>query len=624
MKCFRLLFVLILFLLTHVSFSQNDKKIDSLTIELKNATQDSIRLKIFEKLFSEEIYSNPTNAKKHATQAMNIAKKIGKENSYNQAIYAIGNYYFIVQEQDSSKYYYQKALRLAEKNNDLAMIAKSISSLALMERDQNKAIKMRDSAGQIYLELKNYLNYAINIGAKAQLINNMGDHTEAYRQSLEALRILDTIDSEPYRKADINVQLAKIEEKRNNRKEAIKYYEDALEIYLKTDDFVYQSNAYVEIGFTYFNEKQYDEAIINLEKGLQLAKKFKLKNNYSRALAYLGVSHLHKNSYEKAREYLKAGIEFDNRLKRNGPSTFKLIHLARLESSVNNYSKSLKYFNEALQMALVSSNKRLERDIYRSRSFTYEEMGNYKMALKESKLYIKLRDSIQKAYKNQEIEDLKIKYQTEKKEAALALQKEEIKTLNEKAKVDRLNKTLYAGGAVGGVLLSGLLFFGFRQRMKKNKIEREKQEEIYKQEIEFKKKELASQTLHLVQKNSFLTELKENLENLKNSPDKFKMEFKRLVMLLKKESSGDKDWEVFKSYFAEVHDNFDNKLKSVYADISEKEIRLASFLKMNLSTKEIADMLNVLPDSVLKSKYRLKKKLNLDKETDLYQYLSSL
>lgn len=95
-------------------------------------------------------------------------------------------------------------------------------------------------------------------------------------------------------------------------------------------------------------------------------------------------------------------------------------------------------------------------------------------------------------------------------------------------------------------------------------------------------------------------------------------------MLLKKESAEDKDWEVFKSYFTEVHNNFDMKLKAVYPEISEKEIRLASFLRMNLSTKEIASMLNVLPDSVLKSKYQLKKKLKLDKETDLNHFLDAL
>jgi DNA-binding NarL/FixJ family response regulator len=168
------------------------------------------------------------------------------------------------------------------------------------------------------------------------------------------------------------------------------------------------------------------------------------------------------------------------------------------------------------------------------------------------------------------------------------------------------------------------LFFGFRQRIKKNKIEREKQEAIYQQEIEHKQKELASQTLHLVQKNTFIQELMENLENIKNSPEKFKMEFRRIVMLLKKENASDKDWEVFKSYFTDVHNDFDQKLKTIYPDISEKEIRLAAFLRMNLTTKEIAATLNVLPDSILKSKYRLKKKLGLDKETDLGTFLNSL
>ncbi|WP_299362050.1 hypothetical protein [Winogradskyella sp.] len=174
------------------------------------------------------------------------------------------------------------------------------------------------------------------------------------------------------------------------------------------------------------------------------------------------------------------------------------------------------------------------------------------------------------------------------------------------------------------ITITGLLYFGFRQRIKKTKIEREKQEEIYKQEIAFKKKELASQTLHLVQKNTFIQELKENLEKIRKSPELFKVEFRRLVMLLKKESAEDKDWEVFKSYFSEVHNNFDNKIKAIGKDITEKEIRLASFLRMNLSTKEIASMLNVLPDSVLKSKYRLKKKLALNKEDDLTQFLNTL
>ena len=235
-----------------------------------------------------------------------------------------------------------------------------------------------------------------------------------------------------------------------------------------------------------------------------------------------------------------------------------------------------------------------------------------------------LNDSIYGVNKVNKISELHSIYETEKKEAEIALQQEEIKTLNQEAEISNLTKSLYAGGMFTFITVSGLLFFGFKQRMKKNRIAREKQEEIYKQEIAFKKKELTSQTLHLVQKNTFIQELKENLERIKQSPELFKIEFRRLVMLLKKQSAEDKDWEVFKSYFSEVHNNFDNKIKSIASDISEKEIRLASFLRMNLSTKEIASMLNVLPESVLKSKYRLKKKLQLDKDTDLNTFLNTL
>jgi tetratricopeptide (TPR) repeat protein len=366
------------------------------------------------------------------------------------------------------------------------------------------------------------------------------------------------------------------------------------------------------------------EAIKNLEKGLELAEKNRLKSNYSESLGYLGITYLHLNEFDRARDYLEKGIAFDKRFKRDDPSSFKLLHLGRVEAAVKNYVKSYNYFNEALELAKKNTNKIIERDVYRSFASTYEKANNLKESIKYTKLYVKLKDSLLRAYNNKEIEDLKIVYQTEKKEAAIALQEEEIKTLNAQAENDKLTKTLYGGGAITGVALSGLLFFGFRQRMKKNKIAREKQEEIYKQEIAFKQKELASQTLHLVQKNTFLQELKENLEKLKSSPEKFKVEFRRIVMLLKKESATDKDWEVFKSYFSEVHDNFDNKLKAINDSISEKDLRLASFIKMNLSTKEIAAILNVLPQSVLTSKYRLKKKLGIDKETDVYNFLMKI
>ena len=135
---------------------------------------------------------------------------------------------------------------------------------------------------------------------------------------------------------------------------------------------------------------------------------------------------------------------------------------------------------------------------------------------------------------------------------------------------------------------------------------------------------MASQTLHLVQKSKFIAELKDNLEKVKNSPEQFKVEFKRIVMLLKKQSAADKDWEVFKSYFSEVHENFEDQLKALCKKITDKELRLASYVKMGLNNNEIADILNVLPSSIHTSKYRLKQKLNIDKDLDFDSFIKSL
>jgi len=211
-------------------------------------------------------------------------------------------------------------------------------------------------------------------------------------------------------------------------------------------------------------------------------------------------------------------------------------------------------------------------------------------------------DSIFNTERAATFNELQIQFDIEKRKAELALKNQAIETLNTKAENNKLTKTLYGIGMVSFIIIAVMTYLFFIQKIKKNKIGREKQEELLRKELEFKKKELASQTLHLVKKKTFIQELKENLEKLKQLPELFKIEFKRLVLLLKRENAEDKDWELFKSYFSEVNNSFDKTLKAVAEDITEREIRLASFLKMNLTTKEIASMLNVMPDSMLKSK----------------------
>jgi tetratricopeptide (TPR) repeat protein/DNA-binding CsgD family transcriptional regulator len=411
-------------------------------------------------------------------------------------------------------------------------------------------------------------------------VKNFQASNEWYSKAIAAYEKLDLKDD----LIEVQTLMAYNLKDMERYEEALPYFEKAIIYYKNVNRETELAGIYDIVGDLYFLLEDYNMAKSNFEKAIDISQNHDEVTLTAKSIRNLGRVYLKQKEYSKAHELLFESLKV----------------FEKSESKVSLYSNYL----------------------YISR--VYEGLRDFEKSLKYYKKYKDLKDEVFNTEKIKTINELEIKYQTEKKEAEIELQEEEIKTLNAQAVNDKLTKTLYGIGMFSFLAIAGLVYFGFKQRIKKNKIEREKQEEIYKQEIAFKKKELTSQTLHLVQKNTFIQELKENLEKIKQSPELFKVEFRRLVMLLKKQTAEDKDWEVFKSYFSEVHNNFDHKIKSLAQDLSEKEIRLASFLRMNLSTKEIASMLNVLPDSVLKSKYRLKKKLGLIKEQDLTEFLNSL
>lgn len=619
--------IFIFFLVSNLATAQNQKYIDSLKNEYNTMPDTYKKVQTSARLFYAEIYTNPKKGAVHAKNCINLSKKIKYKSGETVGHFHLGVYYDLIHNIDSSEYHYNKTSELAEKYNDSVMLPKALSVLAgiaLEKGDFKKAIDLRNKSSKKFIENKDYLSYGVNIGNKAIIYTEKGDYKSAISESLLALRVLDTIPRETYRKADINSQIGDIEIRRQNYNEALVYYNKALKVYLELNDNIYVSNSYLNIGDTYIKLNNKIKGKEFLEKGLIIARTHNIKDNIYKSLTSLSTIYSDEKKFDKALSYLKESEELSKTESNSTDYLYVITEIGTVLSKKGNHNKALKYLNLAVKKADSLDSKYQLKSAYSARANAQERAGLLKKALKDTKSFISVSDEIDNTLISKEIEELKTIYETEKKEAAIALQEAEIKTLNTKAKNDQLTKTLYGIGMFSLLAIASLLYFGFKQRIKKNKIAREKQEEIYKQEIAFKKKELTSQTLHLVQKNTFIQELKENLEKIKKSPELFKVEFRRLVMLLKKESAEDKDWEIFKSYFSEVHNNFDNKLKTIYAGISEKEIRLASFLRMNLSTKEIASMLNVLPDSVLKSKYRLKKKLGLDKDTDLNNYLNTL
>jgi DNA-binding CsgD family transcriptional regulator len=145
-------------------------------------------------------------------------------------------------------------------------------------------------------------------------------------------------------------------------------------------------------------------------------------------------------------------------------------------------------------------------------------------------------------------------------------------------------------------------------------------------EIDFKNAELATSAMHLVQKGELLTKLKADLNHLAKGLDNEKAvaEIKKMIKVLGEDDKMDNDWEHFAQHFDKVHSDFVTTLKEKHPTITPNEIKLSAYLRMNLSTKEIAQLMNISVRGIEISRYRLRKKIELPTEVSLFEYFINM
>lgn len=147
--------------------------------------------------------------------------------------------------------------------------------------------------------------------------------------------------------------------------------------------------------------------------------------------------------------------------------------------------------------------------------------------------------------------------------------------------------------------------------------------EALQSDIKSKSKQLANNAMALVKKNESLQEIKKELMINKESFQNY-YAYKKLLKKVDNSIVLKDEWEVFEYNFNQVHDEFFIKLKQQHPKITPKDLKICAYIKMNLSSKEIAPLLNISVRGVETHRYRLKKKLNLDNDTSVVDYLLNI
>ncbi|GAK91228.1 hypothetical protein JCM19297_725 [Nonlabens ulvanivorans] len=182
------------------------------------------------------------------------------------------------------------------------------------------------------------------------------------------------------------------------------------------------------------------------------------------------------------------------------------------------------------------------------------------------------------------------------------------------------------------ILLNGFYIWYFKRQKERALLKQQKELELknltneknlielrnakLRGDIEHRNKELAISTMAMIKKNETLNELKEELNNLPKT-----VESKSLKKMLDKNLNSKQDWLTFEEAFNNADKDFFKKIKELHPSLTSGDLRLCVYLRLNLSSKEIAPLLNISPRSVEIKRYRLRKKLDLSREDSLTSYI---
>ncbi|MFP5040652.1 triple tyrosine motif-containing protein [Parasediminibacterium sp. JCM 36343] len=145
-------------------------------------------------------------------------------------------------------------------------------------------------------------------------------------------------------------------------------------------------------------------------------------------------------------------------------------------------------------------------------------------------------------------------------------------------------------------------------------------------DINFKNSELASSAMHLLKKGELLSKMKGELAQIMKEIDNQHAiaALKKMIKTLSEDEHMDEEWENFTNHFDKVHSDFLSELKELHPGITANELKLSAYLRMNLTTKEIAQLMNISVRGVEIGRYRLRKKLAIQSEMSLFDYLSGI
>lgn len=569
--------------------------VKQLAIEVKDTFALARAYKVIVHLTDENSTKNITNLKK----AITLFKRLKKHPQKNTQLY---NSYQFLSEIYMSNNRYGEASKAILKAYDY--IPTDNDSLATYSR-----IDLLNQQGYINSEIEN--------------------NSEALLNLKEAL-VLATEINDDYGKANTYNAIAIINSKQKNETKALEYYQLALDIWEKSGDTNAKAVSYNNMGISYYELKNYTKAEDLLLKSIEITKKIKYKHLQSDSYLYLGKCNIAKGNIDLGLQTISKSLQLAFEV--NSPSLIidNLLVKAEVATKHNNTAQAISYLNESLLYTDKSETIDIKKRVYRELAKSYKNVNIEKSNFFNAQ-YIQIKDSIERIQQINKTEVLKAEFDNLKIKADLKNKEVDLLLLKEREKASKTKYTLII--TLAAFLIIALIIITLRQ-LKLSKTRKEMwatkndlmalRQETSTKEIEFKNKQITDFAIHISEKNDLLEHIKQKIKKLPIVNKTIASQINDVIVFINDDIGQNKEKVQLYSEIDETTNSFNHKLTNLYPNLSEKERRIATLVRLSHTSKQISLQLNITPASVDNYRSILRKKMNVPKGASIVKFIKNI
>jgi len=624
MKKLNLLIIAII--ISFPSFCQSTSVVDSLLNRLETSNEDTLKVEILLRLFNPTVVNDLDLAYEYTEEAHQLSEKLSFDKGIAAAYQRKGIIWGYRGNVNNARENYLKAIEVHKRLDHELIAATLIFNLGLLYQEQgiyDSALIYNEKAATIFLAHKDSLKYASCLDLFSSIHNEKGNYFLNLKYATKAAELFHRYGDE-VREADAMIKIGQSYAVQKNQRAAIDYYQSAIKLYRKHNDKHWENFGIQKIALAHLSLDELHKADSAIDYSIQLSDSLGAIQVLSESYDIKADIFFAREQYNQALEYFRLAL---NRNTKAADSTFIAttnISIGRCYQELGMYEEAESFYLKMLPISLKMDVKENIKTIYQKLSEIYDLTEDQPKAFEYYKKYTGVKDSIYHSEKLLHFADMQTKYDTERKEQEIALQNQTITILEQRSEIQELLRMRLIVTIVVLVIFFLLGFYVLWLRGKRNKLKQDIENERLSHELDLKKRELTTYTLHVIQKNELLENLQNKVKELKHKDSSHDSSFSEITRLINTNRLIERDWDNFKSVFEQVHPDFFTKLRSLYSNISSNELRMAAMMKMNLNSKEMASILNITPDSVKKARYRMRKKFELEEETNVQEYLMRL